>query len=283
MNLRLLHAVALPAILGAAACSTPDSPDPKTPAVHATKRADGTVDDHSMCDYKGHADRESSEVAGPGFIQPNVRRVYQIVGSGEDRHKVLICREMDTNGDGIKDIVRRYNDKGESVSEEADSNYDGKIDTWITFVKGRLAEVILDTNFDGKPDEWKFYQNGKLIRVERDTKFTGKPDVWEIYNDGHLERMGVDVDGDGHVDRWDHDTEMRRRFEDAERKKDEAETLKAQKKAQEEKDTSDKLNEGADDAAGPGKAPPESSKRKQQQQKKKPPAPPPGPAPSPSP
>jgi hypothetical protein len=282
MNLRLVHLAVLPVILGIAACSTPDNGEPKTPTVQAVKRPDGTVDDHSMCDYKGHADREASETAGPGFIQPNVRRVYQIVGTGDDRHKVLICREIDTDGDGIKDIVRRYNDKGESVSEEADTNYDGKIDTWITFVKGRLAEVILDRNFDGKPDEWKYYANGKLVRVERDTKFTGKPDVWEIYRDGHLERMGVDVDGDGHVDRWDHDTEMRRRFEEAERKKDEDEQAKAAKKAQQDKDASDKANDAADDGATPAKAPPESSKRKQQP-KKPAPASRPGPSPSPTP
>jgi hypothetical protein len=204
------------------------------------------VDDHSLCDWKGRTDREASETAGPGSIQPNVRRVYQVIGTGEDRHKVLICREIDTNFDGIKDVVRRYNEKGESVSEEADSNYDGRIDTWITFVKGRLAEVKLDTNFDGNPDEWKYYSGGKLTRVVRDTNFDGKPDVWEIYRDGHLERMGVDVDGDEHVDRWDHDNEMRRRFEDAERKKDEAEAAAAAKRAQAERESENRANDGSD-------------------------------------
>ncbi len=267
-RLLLVSLVALPVLCGGAGCSSESEFKAKTPKVTATKRPDGSVDDHSMCEWKGKPDREASEVAGPGSIQPNVRRVYQVIGSGEDRHKVLICREIDTNFDGVKDVVRHYNEKGESIAEEADSNYDGKIDTWITFVKGRLAEVVLDTNFDGKPDEWKFYQNGKLIRVERDTKFTGKPDVWEIYHDGHLERMGVDVDGDEHVDRWDHDTEMHRRFEDAERKKDEEEAAKAGKKADAEKAEADKANEAVDKAdEGKPKPPPESSKRKQQKKK----------------
>jgi hypothetical protein len=267
---RILPLVALPALLGAAGCSSGPEFKSKTPQVQATKKIDGTIDDRSMCEWKGMPDREASEVAGPGSIQPNVRRVYQIIGTGEDRHKVLVCREIDTNFDGVKDVVRRYNDKGESVSEDADSNYDGKIDTWITFIKGRLAEVKLDTNFDGKPDQWKYYTAGKLTRVVRDTNFDGKPDVWEIYRDGHLERMGVDVDGDEHVDRWDHDTEQRRRFEEAERKKDEAEFAKAAKKAQEEKEAADKANEGDGDGA---KTPPESSKRKQQPKKKPPPQP----------
>ena len=256
-----LARLALPLLFGLslAACNSGNEFAGKGPKVPTVKRPDGSVDDHSMCDWRGKADREASEVAGPGSLTPNVRRVYQVVGAAEDRHKVLVCREIDTNFDGVKDVVRRYNDKGESVSEEADSNYDGKIDTWITFIKGRLSEVQLDTNYDGKPDEWKYYAAGKLVRVVRDTNFDGKPDVWEIYRDGRLERMGVDVDGDQHVDRWDHDNEMRRRFEEAERKKDEAAQAAIAKKAQEEKDASDKANDGVDDAPA---QPAESSKRK---------------------
>jgi hypothetical protein len=239
--------VAFPFALGATACASGPEFRDSTPKLQAKKRADGSIDDHSMCDWRGRADREASEVAGPGSITPNVRRVYQLIGTGDDRHKVLICREIDTNFDGIKDVVRHYNDKGESVSEEADANYDGKIDTWITFVKGRLAEVKTDTRGDGRAHEWKYYSNGKLTRVVRDSKGTGQQDVWEIYREGHLERMGVDVDGDGHVDRWDHDTEMRRRFEDAERKKDEEDAAKAAKKAEADKAEADKANEGVDE------------------------------------
>ena len=179
--------------------------------------------------------------------------------------------------DGVKDVVRRYNDKGESVAEEADSNYDGRIDTWITFIHGRLAEVKIDNSAarDGKPHEWKYYNNGKLTRVVRDTNFDGKPDVWEIYREGHLERMGVDVDGDEHVDRWDHDTEMRRRFEEAERKKDEEEAAKAGKKAEADKAAADKVNDAVDegdkgdkgDKGGAKKAPAGTSKRNQQKKK----------------
>ena len=72
-----------------------------------------------------------------------------IVGAGDSAHKVLICREIDTNLDGIKDIVRTYTEKGESLREEADTNYDGRIDTWITFSGGRIAKEEIDTDFDG--------------------------------------------------------------------------------------------------------------------------------------
>jgi len=242
-------ALVLALISAVPACSSSATTEvgfaPKGPSNAARTAPRTVVDDHSLCDWKGRADREASETAGAGYIQPNVRRVWALVGTGDEQRKVLVCREIDTNFDGIKDVVRRYNDKGESLYEEADSNYDGKIDTWITFSKGRLAEVKLDQNHDGKPDEWKVYTDGRLSRVRRDQNRDGKPDVWEIYRQGSLERMGIDVNGDEQVDRWDHDTEMRRRFEEAERKKEEDAEAAAKKKADEERAASDAANEAA--------------------------------------
>ena len=161
--------------------------------------------DQSRCDYKGRSDREVVESNGPGAMVPNVRRVFGILGEGEDRRRVLFCREIDTNLDGIKDVVRNYNDKGDALDEQADSDYDGKIDTWIRFSAGRISKEERDRNRDGRPDETRYYVKGKLSRVQRDTNFDGKPDVWEVYADGQLERMGTDIDYDGHVDRWDRD------------------------------------------------------------------------------
>lgn len=183
-------------------------------ATNASKEA---TDDHTKCDYKGRDDREVSETAGPGTVLPNVRKVYQVFGVGEDRRKVLVCREVDTNLDGIKDVVRTFTDKGEALSEQADSNFDGKIDTWITFAGGRISKVSLDLDGDGQPEIWKFYVAGQLSRIQRDTNKDGKPDVWEFYNHGRLERMGIDLDGDGSVDRWDHDEVARRAVEAAEK------------------------------------------------------------------
>jgi hypothetical protein len=171
------------------------------------------ADDRSMCDWKNKPELEVSETAGPGAFRPNVRRVYKTFGEAETRHKTLVCREMDTNLDGIKDVVRTFNAKGEALHEEADTDYDGRIDVWADFVDGRISEERIDTNHDGKPDVWKFYVGGQLSRIQRDTNFDGKPDIWEIYTKGHLERMGVDVGFDGHVDRWDRDAELQRAAE----------------------------------------------------------------------
>jgi hypothetical protein len=171
-----------------------------------TKRSDpARADDGARCEFKGRVDREVAESVGTGALQPSIRRVYRVVGEGEQRRRILICREVDTNLDGIKDLVRRYNDQGEVIEEQADSNYDGKLDTWVRFSKGRIAQVDVDLNGDDSPDETRYYVRGKLSRVQRDTNHDGKPDIWEIYAGGHLERMGVDVDHDGRVDRWNRD------------------------------------------------------------------------------
>lgn len=241
MNMRPL-AWMLPLSFALYACggarASGEEPDGSREAILKRRLKGPTIvaDDRSMCDWKGRPDREIKEVKGPGSASANVRRVYQKMGTGESAKRILNCREMDTNFDGIKDVVRRYNEKGESVHEESDSNFDGRIDTWITFARGLLAEVLVDSDYDGRPDEQKTYSDGKLTRIRRDSNRDGRPDVWEIYREGHLERMGVDVDGDERVDRWDHDSEVRRKLDEEERKREEAEKAEAAKKAAKKKE-----------------------------------------------
>src|SRR4029079_16710751 len=95
-------------------------------------------DEKSMCDFRNKPELEVSETAGPGAIKPNVRRVYKTFGEAELRHKSLVCREIATNLDGIKDVVRTFSAKGEATKEESDTDYDGKIDVWMAFLDGRL-------------------------------------------------------------------------------------------------------------------------------------------------
>lgn len=188
------------------------------------------TEDQSRCDFKGRADREATETAGPGSMQQNIRRVYALLGEGEERRRVLICREVDTNLDGVKDVVRTYNERGEALKETADTDFDGKVDTWVTFARGKIVKVEVDHTKRGTPDETRVYMNGKLSRVQRDTNHDGKADVWEIYDDGKLQREGVDLDFDGRVDRWDRDEIALREINDKERREDEA----AEKKAAED-------------------------------------------------
>ena len=66
------------------------------------------ANDQSRCDWQNKPELEVSETAGPGALKPNVRRVFKVIGEGDRRRKVLICREIDTNLDGIKDVVPIY-------------------------------------------------------------------------------------------------------------------------------------------------------------------------------
>jgi len=204
MKWALLGSTCVLASLAIPACGGSDKRS-KAPEGMNKEIAGVAADDRSRCDFKGRSDREVEESLGPNAKNPNIRRVYGVAGEGEDRHRVLLCREVDTNLDGVKDVVRTYNDKGDPLNEVADTNFDGKIDTWITFTKGRVSKLRIDHNGDGQDDETRYYVSGVLSRAQIDTNYDGKPDVWEIYDDGKLERRGVDLDFDGHVDRWDRD------------------------------------------------------------------------------
>jgi hypothetical protein len=210
-------------VLALFACGGGDSAKQVQAASGRKDPAQWPANDQGKCVYQGRADVEVSEIASQGALKPNIRRVFRIVGDSEHQHRMIECREADTNLDGIKDVVRTYNPKGEPVHEEVDSDYDGKVDVWINFAEGRIAEVQEDTNHDGRPDLWKFYSDGALNRAKRDRNFDGTADVWEMYSRaGKLERMGVDDNGDGHVDRWDRDDQLVRDAEEADRKVREA-------------------------------------------------------------
>jgi len=47
-------------------------------------------DDRSRCAHEGRSDREVEETASARAARPNIRRVYAIVGQGEDAHRVLV-------------------------------------------------------------------------------------------------------------------------------------------------------------------------------------------------
>jgi hypothetical protein len=212
------------------ACGGSEAARPKA-AIQREGRPMGiSSDDQSRCDFKGRVDREATESVGPGSVTQNIRRVYALLGEGEERKRVLICREVDTNLDGAKDVVRTYNERGEALNETADTDFDGKVDTWVTFSRGKIIKVATDRTKNGQPDETRVYMAGKLSRVQLDANDDGKVDTWEIYDDGKLQRAGFDLDRDGRVDRWDRDEIALRELNEKERREQEA----AEKKAAEE-------------------------------------------------
>ena len=233
--LAMLTVLGMTAALASGACGGSNSA-PKTAATAPGGSRDPSKwpkDDRTMCDWRNKPELEVQETVGPGSFRPNVRRVYKWVGERDNRKKVLVCREIDTNLDGIKDVVRTFSEKGEAKHEEADTDYDGIIDVKIDFVDGRLAREEIDTKHRStagifKPDVWKFYIDGEISRIRRNMKCAnGKADTWEIYRVGvdkkvHLERIGNDLTCDGHVDRWDRDTERIAAAAEEERKQEAA-------------------------------------------------------------
>jgi len=192
------------------------SPDPVTSPGAATDRATsgGEVADAGRCLPDGPG-FEVSEYDTSGDSTPDVRKLFKKVGEGSLARLVLVCREADLNGDRRKDIVRLYNDEGQPVREEADRDFDGRIDEITQFTKGRLALREVDSSGNGVIDTKIFYEAGVPVRAERDmsgrsTVAAWQPDRWEYYTDGRTARVGTDLDGDGKVDRWDRDDERLR-------------------------------------------------------------------------
>lgn len=158
--------------------------------------------------------RETSEYDTSGDDVPDVRKVFQRMGTPPATRLVLICREADLNGDGTKDVVRYYNDEGRPLREEADRDFDGQMDEISFYENGRIQRMENDTNHDGKVDLKIFYDNGNPVRTERDTANRSTPDHWqadrwEYFDNGRMVRTGADLDGDGVVDRWDRDESLR--------------------------------------------------------------------------
>jgi hypothetical protein len=171
----------------------------------------GTAEGH--CDAKDPR-HEVSEYDTSGDDQPDVRKVFLRLGEGSLARLVLVCRESDLNADGTKDIVRYYSDEGRPLREEADRNFDGKMDELTFFQEGQILRQEFDTQGDGKVDTKIYFDNGRPLRAERDlqarsTAERWQPDRWEYFEEGRVVRMGTDVDGDGKVDRWDRDMSLR--------------------------------------------------------------------------
>jgi hypothetical protein len=136
--------------------------------------------------------------------------VFERVGDVNNRRMAMICREVDVNGDGKKDVVRIYDEDGHPLREDSDRNFDGKFDLFTTYQNGEVVLQEFDDNFDGRIDSKVFFSGGQPVRAERDlagrsTQSQWRPDRWEYFENGKLVRMGTDVDGDMRVDHWDRD------------------------------------------------------------------------------
>jgi hypothetical protein len=201
--------------LAVVGCGSKDPKPVTSPgAESAESTSGGEVADGGRCVPNRPGD-EVTEYDTSGDNTPDVRKLFRTMGEGSLSRLVLVCREADLNGDGRKDIVRLYTEEGRPMREEADRDFDGRIDDVTHFTSGRVSLQEIDTSGNGMIDTKIFYENGQPERAERDmanrsTAAKWKPDRWEYYADGRTVRIGTDLNGDGKVDRWDRDEERLR-------------------------------------------------------------------------
>jgi len=113
---------------------------------------------------------------------------------------------------------------------EADSDHDGKIDTWAYMDGTRVVRVEVDENGDGTVDRWEYHKavpegaavtrggtvqasqaglggrgvvDNTIERIERATRHDGVVSRWEYFDNGMLVRIEADTDGDGKIDKWE--------------------------------------------------------------------------------
>jgi hypothetical protein len=143
---------------------------------------------------------ESLDTSGDNVA--DVRKVYRVEGEGEKAQKIIVCRELDLNHDGRKDLFRFYSEEGRPMREMTDADFDGQIDQISYFENGRVVKQEADRNQDGRADETRFYVANKLVRVDRDDDYDGEVDVWEHWDQGRLLRIGYDSNRDKVADFW---------------------------------------------------------------------------------
>ena len=114
---------------------------------------------------------------------------------------LVITQSLDADRDGNPEQIR-YVDKGtgEMIRKEADRDYDGKLDTWQTYVGDSLDERTLDTNNDGRVDTWERYREGRMVERVIDRNGDGGKDAFYTFSEGSLVEERHDRNENGQYD-----------------------------------------------------------------------------------
>ena len=126
------------------------------------------------------------------------------------------CRQRALNPAAAERVRPTYDKQtGQLTRLDADSNGDGKVDTWGYMDGAKVVRVEVDDNGDGKVDRWEFHSQGQagqagplgpdktMERVERATRFDGVVSRREFFEHGALTRVEEDTNGDGKLDKWE--------------------------------------------------------------------------------
>jgi len=143
--------------------------------------------------------RETGNTVSTDVNNDGTPDIYHTSRDGRRR-----CTEIDMNFDGRIDVVRFYEDDGETPRrEEHDFDFDGRLDQVAFYEGGELTRKELDTNFDNRVDTWMWCEDGLVARAERDRHNNGRPDTWEVYQRGRLAQARYDDNNDGRPEKWE--------------------------------------------------------------------------------
>ena len=130
---------------------------------------------------------------------------------GNPRRLVLVRRALDADGDGKPELLRFVDpESGLLIRQEADRNYDGRIDTWSDYEWGALVRRMLDSNDDGNPDGWEVYEKGRMTSRQVDRDDDGVRDGFYTYENDSLALERHDTNNDGEIDRVIHYRDRKR-------------------------------------------------------------------------
>jgi len=133
-------------------------------------------------------------------------------GQWQNQRELHVQRQsLDVDHDGEPEEIR-YTDKrsGQLVRVEQDLDFDGRIDTHISYDAGAPSVRVLDTNGDGRSDTWERYTDGRVDRRHLDQDADGVQDTFYEYDETELVRKTRDADNNGQIDRVEAYRERRR-------------------------------------------------------------------------
>jgi hypothetical protein len=143
---------------------------------------------------------------------------------------IVACQQPRAATEARADVRPTYNASGVLTKLEADTDHDGKIDTWAYMDGARVVRVEIDENGDGTVDRWEYHKQGQvgqagqvaqsapvrrldrgglespdktIEHIERATRHDGVVSRWEYFENGLLTRIEQDTDGDGKLDKWE--------------------------------------------------------------------------------
>ncbi len=116
----------------------------------------------------------------------------------------LLRRSLDADRDGKPEEIR-YEDMrtGQVIRTEHDTDYDGKMDSWVTYETGKPVVRVQDNNGDGRGDSWERFVGDRAVAKTLDTNGDGVKDTFYRYTNGELQEKLRDANDDGTIDRID--------------------------------------------------------------------------------